>query len=689
MKYRRLRPVGLLLIAGIVLGGAVCCSREAAAAKPYIWYVYPAGGRQGTTVEVLVQGKDLQESEEAYVSGEGVTAKILEVLEPDESQQKPKRADASVNPDRVRVEVKIAADAPPGQRDLRLITSQGVTNRFCFIVGQLPELVEEESNSSLAEAQALESLPMTVNGRIFQADRDAYRFRAAAGQKLVFRFQGRDLLPYVADAVPGWLQASLTLYDAEGRELAYVDDFRVNPDPVLIYDVEEDGEYVAVVKDALYRGRDDMVYRLTIGAVPFLTDIYPLGAKRGGEAEIQLFGANLPTDRLTLDVPADATFVLPVEIEHQGILSNRRWLAVDDFDSVVEKEPNNTAEQASPLEVPVAVNGRIGQPGDVDCFRITAEKDQRLVVDVLGRRLGTPLDAIVSLRNAQGRDLVENDDTVDDRFPLVTHHADSYLNYTFTAAGEYVLRLRDVQSHGGRAWAYRLVLTPPRQDFSLMVTPDVPVVPAGGSVPLAVHALRRDGFDGDIEVAVKGLPEGFVASPAVIPGAQTQTRLTITAPEQASADSGLLRPTFEGTAQVDGKPITRQAQPAEEVIQAFIYVHRLPVDDLLLAVTHPVPLRVTANLPDGKVVEIPRGGNVQVKLKVERGEGTAGPVKIEVDNPPKGLSARATPVPPDQNESTLTITAQQVLAPGFRDNLVLKASVKVGKETVAAWAPAK
>jgi len=581
-----------------------------------------------------------------------VTARILEILEPDESLQKPKRADASVNPDRVRVEVKIAPGAPPGRRDLRLITAQGVTNRFCFIVGQVAEVVEQEPNSSLAEAQPLESLPVTVNGRIFQADRDVYRFRAAAGQKLVFRFQGRDLLPYVADAVPGWLQATLALYDAQGRELAYVDDYRVNPDPVLIYEIQEDGEYLAVVKDALYRGRDDFVYRLTIGRIPFLTDIYPLGAKRGSRVELKLFGANLPTDRLTLDVPADAPAVLPVQVEHHGVLSNRCWLSVDEFDAVEEKEPNDTAEQAAPLQVPAAVNGRIQQPGDVDCFRITAEKDQRLVVDVMGRRLGAPLDSIVSLRNAQGRDVAENDDTVDERFPLVTHHADSYLDYTFTAPGEYVLRLRDVQSQGGQPWAYRLLVTEPREDFSLMVTPDVPAVPAGGSVALTVHALRRDGFKGDIRVSVKGLPEGFVVSPAVIPGTQTSTRLTITAPEDVPEKSRLLR------------------------------------DELLLMVTDPVPLRVAAEMPEGRVVEIPRGGKAEVKLKVVRGEGASGPVKIEVDKPPKGLTARAPAVAPNQEETVLTITAQQALPAGFQENLIVKGSMKAGKETVAAFAPA-
>jgi len=53
----------------VVLLAGLCHAAEAWGAKPYIWYVYPAGGQQGTTVEVLVQGKDLQQAEAAYVSG--------------------------------------------------------------------------------------------------------------------------------------------------------------------------------------------------------------------------------------------------------------------------------------------------------------------------------------------------------------------------------------------------------------------------------------------------------------------------------------------------------------------------------------------------------------------------------------------------------------------------------------------
>jgi len=43
----------------------------------------------------------------------------------------------------VMVEVAIAFDAAPGERELRLVTPRGVSNPLVFHVGQLPEFAKE------------------------------------------------------------------------------------------------------------------------------------------------------------------------------------------------------------------------------------------------------------------------------------------------------------------------------------------------------------------------------------------------------------------------------------------------------------------------------------------------------------------------------------------------------------------
>ena len=84
-----------------------------------------------------------------------------------------------------------------------------------------------------------------MNGQIAAGEVNRYRFQASKGQRLVISAKARELVPYVADGVPGWFQAVLRLCDANGKEVAYNDDFRFNPDPVIYFEVPEDGEYRA------------------------------------------------------------------------------------------------------------------------------------------------------------------------------------------------------------------------------------------------------------------------------------------------------------------------------------------------------------------------------------------------------------------------------------------------------------
>ena len=73
----------------------------------------------------------------------------------------------------------------------------------------------------------------------------------------------------------------MVLSDANGKEVAYDDDYRFKPDPMIFYEVPKDGEYVLGDLRRLYRGREDFVYRITAGELPFVTSIFPLGGRAG------------------------------------------------------------------------------------------------------------------------------------------------------------------------------------------------------------------------------------------------------------------------------------------------------------------------------------------------------------------------------------------------------------------------
>src|SRR5262249_17776006 len=175
-----------------------------------------------------------------------------------------KLAKAAIRPtpalaETVTTEITIDPGAAPGPRELRLSANTGMSNPVVFHVGQLPEfshakeVIDPEAPRPRAPERKV-TLPAVLNSQVMPGEVDRYRFPARKGQQLVFVARARALIPYLADAVPGWFQAALTLYDAEGNEVAYNDDFRHHPDPVLAYRVPNDGEYVLEIKDALYRG---------------------------------------------------------------------------------------------------------------------------------------------------------------------------------------------------------------------------------------------------------------------------------------------------------------------------------------------------------------------------------------------------------------------------------------------------
>ena len=78
-------------------------------------------------------------------------------------------------------DIQIFDDAPLGAKLWRLSCARGGTGGRPFIVGDLPEFIEEEPNSVSAEAQRIE-LPVTINGQIAgESDLDYFRFDANAG----------------------------------------------------------------------------------------------------------------------------------------------------------------------------------------------------------------------------------------------------------------------------------------------------------------------------------------------------------------------------------------------------------------------------------------------------------------------------------------------------------------------------
>jgi hypothetical protein len=471
------------------------------------------------------------------------------------------------------------------------------------------------------------------------------------------------LVPYLADAVPGWFQAVLTLYDAQGKELAYDDDYRFHPDPVIHFQVPKDGDYAVEIKDALYRGREDFVYRLTIGEVPFVTDIFPLGGRAGAKTQIALAGWNLRSTRSVMDLHGKPSGLYTA--------AGGRPFQADNWPEVLEKEPNDTAAHAQRVRLPVIVNGRVDHPDDRDVFRFDGRAGQSIVAEVYARRLDSPLDSVLRLTDAAGRQLAFNDDQDDPAAGLETHHADSRILFTLPANGTYYLYLGDAQHRGGAEYAYRLRIGEPRPDFDLRVTPSAINTAGGLTEPITVHAIRRDGFAGEIRLALKNAPRGVSLAGAPIPAGSDQVRLTISVPAQPQPQREPLSLEVEGHAAIRGVEVTRRAVPAEDMMQAFFYTHLVPADDLKLAVRRGNTFRVAPQVRAQSPLKIPAGGAVRVPVEAALPPNTQmDKLVYELSDPPAGISLRESR--PTANGAEIVLAGDAAAAkPGASGNLII------------------
>jgi hypothetical protein len=664
-----MKRVQWLAVLGVI-GLLSLTSAVQAQMRPYIGFVYPAGGQQGTTFQIKMGGQGMDDITGVIVTGKGVTGKIVDYqrkLGPQEvtllreqlqelqakvapkgkallanSSTKPAEMmsssmDAGMNSGmdagmagggssaackaddtqtligRIQrrvseyilrpaatsiaslayAEVTIAPNAEPGDRELRVITARGVSNPLVFNVGQLPESTRKPmatcpfqvlGKEELAlrkrppeEAEVRLTVPCTMNGQIASGETNSYRFEARKGQRLVISARARQLIPFIADAVPGWFQPVLTLYDGNGKEMAYDDDYRFKPDPVILFQVPKDGEYVCCITDAIFRGREDFVYRITIGETPFVTSIFPLGGRVAEPLTIATKGWNLQSTRLTVPGKDAKRGIHSIVARRDGVVSNSVPFAIDTFPETIEKEPNNNPSQAQKVTLPIIVNGRIDRPDDWDVYQFTGRAGASVVAEVYARRLESPLDSVIKVTDASGKVVATNDDYEDAGAGVNTHHADSYLMFKLPADGTYFVHVGDTARAGGEEYGYRLRISWPRPDFALRIVPSSVSIRGRGATSVTVYAIRKDGFAGPIKLGLKDPPPGFSSAATSMSGTQPVARLTIKSNVVSQEPVTLI---VQGRAKVQDREIVRDAVPTEDRMQAFLWRHLVPAEEL-------------------------------------------------------------------------------------------------------------
>jgi hypothetical protein len=549
--YRRLFIVAALSALAVQ-------SRPAAAQTsfPMVTHTTPVAVQRGKTTEVVVAGQqNFLGVYKALFEGTGITAEVA-----------PQPAPKAVPPQKplvrsVKLKLTVAPEAALGPREFRLASTLGVSSVGQLVVVDEPVVEEKSANNTPQQAEAI-TLPCVVAGRLEAVeDVDFFKFQAEAGQTLTFELFCARLQDKIHD-LQKHAKPMLTLYDADGRELAANDHFYF-ADPLLSYTVPKSGTYFIQVRESTYDGDPRWAYALRATNRPYVTHVYPMAANPGQTVEVEPVGsAKAVRPRVKLQAPKEPG-IHQVQLDLDGLKTNPVTFVVSPLPQVLEQEPNDDPAKATRVTVPCGINGRIGKKRDLDHFAFAATKGKAVRFEVKARRFGTPLcsslHAVLDVLSAKGAVVASNSDT---------HGKEALLVFTPPADGDYVLRVRDLNSKGGDTAVYYIEADWDRPDFSLRCDPDKAMIGPGSSTAWYVHVTRTGGFAGPVRVEVKGLPPGVSVSPLTIPPTMTQGLLVVTAAADAKVDAVNVQ--VVGTAAVkgaDGKEQTlvRTATPAQEI----------------------------------------------------------------------------------------------------------------------------
>lgn len=615
------RLVQTILFVGLLSATA------ARADEPAVAYIFPAGGQRGTTVDFRVGGMYLHEGAAFEMLGPGVVASPR--ITPVETiwfegpiVPLPASQQAEDYPKDYAGQTELAADAPLGLRYWRVSTSQGATSSLKFVIGDLPEVIENEAEGDPVPVRVM--LPVTINGRVFpREDVDEWSFEAKRGERICAETMSARL------GSP--LRPRLVLVDADGRSL--VEDVgSLAGDARLSVAIPADGVYRLRIHDLKFSGLQSFVYRLTVTKGPHVERVYPLGGRRGSKLALELAGAGIGVGQAELAIPADAPDSYLATAATASGASRGILLETSDSPEVLEAEPNDRPESAPLVALPAVCNGRIGVLGDTDSWAMTLGQGEVVEFDIRAARLGSPLDSVLAIVDADGKEVVRADDQP-------SGETDPQLRFTAPAAGRYVARVEErFASRGGAAFAYRLHIAAPPPDFRVALATDAVTVYCGAQAKLRVSAERLGGFAGPIKLAAEGLPAGVSLAAAEIGAGQPQTELVFTASEMAKVEAAHLR--ILGSAEIDGQPRTRTARlptPRGE----------MSVEEVLLAVSMPTPFKVVGTYD---ITFVPRGSTLARNYSIER-NGFAGPIEVRLADRQmrhlQGVTGRQIIVPPE------------------------------------------
>jgi Bacterial pre-peptidase C-terminal domain len=640
-------------VACAAIAVAALASLEAQMRPPSIAELSRSGLRRGDTVRLVVFGTNLKGASGIVFDDPRLTARIVDYAEKGEDRLYPRAGDTRLPfPDSARrgeltIDVTAAADAPAGDHAFRIRTPYGTTAARAFEVGELPEMVENEPNDETPEAVA--TLPVTVNGEAgWPGDVDTFTIDARAGQQLVLSIE--------AVGLQSRLDSHLTLLDASGKAVAVNDDENdTSRDALIVHTIAATGRYTIRVRDTNGGGGPNSAWRLSIGELPYVTGIFPLGGRRDAAAAFVLTGANLgaaakaqvqltlPARRIEAGVPAQAVQddVVAVELRPGGTaLLAEPAAARGVYPEQLERTTLTARAPGQLVAAPVTINGRIDRRADgssADVFRVSARKGQTLILSVNAARLGSPLDASIEVLDLRGRPVPRAvvrpvwETSVDLRDRGSMDPGLRLLSWSALRRGDYIFVDRELMR-------VRELPKGPDEDVLLMQFRGRRLSYEGTSGES--HALTRPVYKVEVH------PPGTTFSPNGLPLFTLDYRNDDGGPVYGKD------PWLDFVAPATGDYLVRVSDSRGEASPRHAYRLTIapPRPDFSLAVAPANP-------------NVPSGSRVPVTIFAFRHDGFDGPIDVALTGLPAGVRATTGVILPGHSQTAVTLEAAADAAP--------------------------
>lgn len=547
------RPVLVVLIGmGLATTDARAQGGRRSASPPVIGSVFPPGARVGTSADWTLSGRGLGGAKRALISGRGVEVVGFEATGD-------RQAVASV---------RVAPDAEPGVRELRVEGPDGISNLVLVRVDTLPQSVEVEPNDDSATAQPI-ALGSSVAGVLKATDVDHYRVEGPPGREVTVDLEARRVGTSITPV--------LTVLGRKGVAIAQARDSRGGDhDCRVSVKVPPDGVFLVAVRDNTYGGGETAVYRLRVSTVPYATGLYPPGGPRGKPLRVSIEGGSLasPLSKWIVLPDTPGTSIDPGPFEGPGgSVPSPGLLVVGDENDLVEVPGG-----ASPtlLAIGQTINARVDVRGEVDRYAIKVKKGDRFRLRVRAESLGSSLDSVLTLADGKGAVLAENDDAEGDGnnairggvnvFGLAEGSSDSLIDHEAKADDTLTVSVTDRYGEGGPEYVYRLSAGASRPDFAVNLLIGNPTanggvgqvasnrggrlapglfgvfnVAPGTKTPINFIVIP-EGRPGPVTVSAEGLPEGVSVAPVKVdlPGPAGAGGATTARDASSRADSFVL-----------------------------------------------------------------------------------------------------------------------------------------------------